>query len=154
MSTQYDKKSEKCKSKSWKFRTLSHNKLRNKCFKLRLSSQHKYFEQRCDGGPKNQHFWPTVKPFITYKCKSNKDIILCENNNIIYDPNEVANIFNNYFTAMADGIGFNDPIPSGYDKIMIAKYDDHSSILAIKSRCPRVIPIHSLMSWSMRHIIP
>ena len=28
--------------------------LRNKSVKLRLSSQRKYFEQRCKGGPKNQ----------------------------------------------------------------------------------------------------
>ena len=63
--------------------------LRNKCVKLRLSSQRNYFEQRCDGGPKNQHFWPTIKPFITNKCKSNKDILLCENDNIINHPSEV-----------------------------------------------------------------
>ena len=100
--------------------------LRNKCVKLRLSPQRKYFDQRCDGGPNNLHFWPTIKPFITNKCKSNKDII--EN-----DPNEVANILNHYFTAIADGIGFNDPIPSGYGnddmlKTMVAIYDDHTRI--------------------------
>ena len=83
--------------------------LRNKCVKFRLSSQSKYFEQRCDGGPKNKNFWPTIKPFITNKCKSNKDIILCENDNIINHQSEVANVFNDYFTAIADGIGFNDP---------------------------------------------
>ena len=61
--------------------------LRNKCVKLRLSSQRKYFEQRCDGGPKNQHFWSTIKPFITSKCKSNKDIILCESDATRIDKN-------------------------------------------------------------------
>ena len=45
------------------------------------------------------------------------------------------------FTAIADGIGFNDPIPSGHEndavlKIMIAKYDDHPSIIAIKNALP------------------
>ena len=34
--------------------------LRNKCVKLRRSSQSKYFEQCCDGGPTNQHYWPTI----------------------------------------------------------------------------------------------
>ena len=124
--------------------------LQNKCVKLRLSSQHNYFEQRCDSGPKNQHFWPTIKPFITNKCKSNKDIILCKNDNIINRPNEVANIFNDYFAAIGDGIGFNDHIPAGCEneavlKTMIAKYDDHPSIIAIKRLCPRVIPLHSLI---------
>ena len=112
--------------------------LRNKCVKLRLSSQCKYFEQRCEGGPKNQHFWPTIKPFVNNKGKSNKDIILCGNDNIISHPNEVANIFNEYFTAIADEIGFDDPIPSGYEnddvlRAMIAKYDNHPSIITIKN---------------------
>ena len=53
----------------------------------------------------------------------------------------MANIFNDYFTAIADGIGFNDPIPAGYQNdaaliIMIAKYDDHLSIIAIKKALP------------------
>ena len=92
------------------------------------------------------------------KCKPNKDIILCENDNIINHLSEVANIFNDCFTAIADGIGFNDPIPVGYEndavlKIMIAKYEDHPSIIAIKRLCPWVIPLHSLMSLWMRHII-
>ena len=111
--------------------------LRNKCVKLRLSSQRKYFKQRCEGGPKNQHFWPTIKPFVNNKSNSNKDIILCENDNIISHPNEVANIFNDYFTAIADEIGFDDPIPSGYEnddvpRAMRAKYDNHPSIITIK----------------------
>ena len=50
--------------------------LHNKCVKLRRSSQRKYFEQRCEGGPKNQHLWPSIKPFVNSKGKSNKDIIL------------------------------------------------------------------------------
>ena len=75
------------------------------------------------------------------KCKPNKDIILCENDNIINHLSEVANIFNDCFTAIADGIGFNDPIPVGYEndavlKTMIAKYDDHPSIITIKKALP------------------
>ena len=30
--------------------------LRNKCVKAKVKSQRKYFADRCDGGPKNQHF--------------------------------------------------------------------------------------------------
>jgi len=67
--------------------------LRNKCVKLRLSSQRKYFQQRCDGGPSNQRFWPTIKPFISSKDRSKTDTILCENDHIINDPKEVANCF-------------------------------------------------------------
>ena len=53
----------------------------------------------------------------------------------------MANIFNEYFTAIADWIGFNDPIPSCYEndavlKTMIARYDNHPSIIAIKKALP------------------
>ena len=78
---------------------------------------------------------------VSISNSANKDIILCENDNIINHPSEGANVFNNYFTAIADRIGFNDPIPSGYEndavlKTMIAKYDDHPSIIAIKKALP------------------
>ena len=63
------------------------------------------------------------------------------NDNVINHPSEVTNIFNDYFTAIADGIGFNDPIPAGYENdavlvTMIAKYDVHPSIIAIKKALP------------------
>ena len=53
----------------------------------------------------------------------------------------MANIFNDYFTALADGIGFNDPIPACYEnnavlKTMISKYNDHPSIIAMKKALP------------------
>ena len=34
---------------------------------LNCGCRRKYFEQRCDGGPNNQHFWPTIKSFINNK---------------------------------------------------------------------------------------
>ena len=122
-----------------------------KCVKLRLSSQRKYFEQRCEDGPKNLHFWPIIKPFVNSKGKSNKDIISSEIDNIISNPNEVVNICNEYFTVIAGEIGFDDPIPSGYEnddvvRAMIAIYDNHPSIITIKNPCPMVISLHSLMS--------
>ena len=38
--------------------------LHNNCVKAKVKSQRKYFDERCDGGPTNQHIWPTIKPFI------------------------------------------------------------------------------------------
>ena len=114
-----------------------YRKLRNKCVKMRLSSQRKYFKQRCDGGPKSQNFWPTIKPFLSNKNRNMSNIMLCENDAIVNDLVSVANIFNKYFTDIADKIGFNDPIPVDYrnDDVfwsMVSKYDNHPSIIAIK----------------------
>ena len=53
-------------------------------------------------------------------------------------PNLWVRFFNEYFTGIASDIGFNDPIPDDYSKdevlkSLIAKYDNHPSIIAIQS---------------------
>ena len=112
--------------------------LRNKCVKAKLKSQRQYFSERCDGGSRNQHFRPTIKPFISSKCNLKENIILCEEDGIVNDAKSVAKIFNEYFTKIAFDIGYNDPIPDDYDNddvliSLIRKYDNHSSVLSIKS---------------------
>ena len=102
--------------------------------KAKLKSQREYFAERCDGGPKNQRFWPTIKPFINSKCHVQENIILREKDDIVNDNKN----FNEYFTGIASDIGFNDPIPDDYGKdevliSLIAKYDNHPSIIAIQS---------------------
>ena len=59
---------------------------------------------------------------------------------------------------IADSIGFNDPIPSDSHsdhilKAMIAKYDDHPSIKAIKNHLPNVITLILVMSLLTNCII-
>ena len=115
-----------------------YRKARNKCASLRTQSQRKYFEERCDGGTKNQYFWPTIKPFLSNKFSSNKDVMLFENDRFITDTKQVADVFNRYFTEIAQGIGFNDdPILHDYYEkstmaTLISKCDFHLSIIAIK----------------------
>jgi hypothetical protein len=47
------------------------------------------------GGTKTTDFWNRVKPFFSKKCKSgDQKIILCEDNKIINNSNEVSNLFN------------------------------------------------------------
>ena len=57
---------------------------------------------------------------------------------IVNDAKSVAKILNEYFIVIASDIGFNNPIPDDYGKdevliSLIAKYDNHPSIIAIKS---------------------
>ena len=115
--------------------------LRNKCVKAKLKSQRQYFSERCDGVPKNQHFWPTIKPFINSKYNFKEHIILRLEDDIVNDAKYVAKIFNEYFTRIASDIGYNDTIPDDYDNddvliALIAKYDRHPNILSIKSSLP------------------
>ena len=92
---------------------------------------------------KNQHFWPTIKSFISSRHDTNIDIRLRENDSIITDSETVAKIFNKYFNEIAEGIGFNDPFPENFDQddilsSMIKRYADHPSIVTIKKKvCPQ-----------------
>ena len=50
----------------------------------------------------------------------------------------MADVFKNYFSKIAECLGFNDPIPNDYhdDDVLLSsmkKYDSHPSIKAIKS---------------------
>ena len=63
--------------------------------------------------------------------------MLFDNDRLITDTKQVADVFNRYFTDIAQGIGFNDPIPHDYYEkstmaTLISKYDSHPSIIAIK----------------------
>ena len=115
-----------------------YRRLRNESTKLGKQSKRTYFRERCDGGPKNQHFWHTIKPFLNDKHGTSAPTALLENEIVITDPTSIANIFNMYFAKLADGIGFNDPIPDDYYddstiENMCYKYDTHPSIVAIKA---------------------
>jgi hypothetical protein len=110
----------RCKNKqNWEI----YRKQRNLVNKIKKQSIRNYFIERCAGGPKSKHFWPTIKPFLTNKGSHfAKDIILCENNNIINNQTEVAETFNNFFINVAKDIGSQN----------IKTDDNHPSIKAIK----------------------
>jgi hypothetical protein len=93
----------RCKNKqNWEI----YRKQRNLVNKIKKQSIRNYFIERCAGGPKSKHFWPTIKPFLTNKGSHfAKDIILCENDNIINNQTEVAETFNNFFINVAKDIG-------------------------------------------------
>ena len=46
------------------------------------------------------HFWPTIKPFISSSHDANIDILLCENDSIISESETVAKIFNKYLMKL------------------------------------------------------
>ena len=92
-----------------------YSKERNLTTAINKQSKLAYFRERCDGGPKNQSFWRTIKPFMPDKSSSFGDkIILQEGDKIINNTHEICEIFNTYFTSMANNIGFDDSIPPDF----------------------------------------
>ena len=81
---------------------------RNFVNKLKRKFTKTYFLERCSGGTKTTDVWNTVKPFFSKKCQSgDQKIILCEDNKVINNSNEVSNLFNNFFATVAEKIGEN-----------------------------------------------
>ena len=71
---------------------------RNRCLSILRKTKKKYFnssniKQISD----NKLFWKSLKPFYSDKGSNSSKITLLEENNIINDEEEIANIMNNYF---------------------------------------------------------
>ena len=115
-----------------------YRKQRNLATAINKQSKLAYFRERCDGGPKNQSFWRTIKPFMSDKSSSFGDrIILQEGDKIINNTHEICEIFNTYFTSVANNIRFDDSIPPDFYtsygfSTMINKHCNHPSIVKIR----------------------
>ena len=77
-----------------------------------------YFLERCGGGPKSKDFWPTIKPFLSQKQinKTNSNIILKEDENLISDKKIVCDKFNSFYINIAQNIGINSTTPVNTDQ--------------------------------------
>jgi hypothetical protein len=88
--------------KNWE----TYRQQRNFVNKLRRQYIRNYFVERCTGGPKQEDFRPTIKPFLTNKGSHFENtIILCNNDEIINNQSDVAEIFNNYCVNVDKDIG-------------------------------------------------
>ena len=97
-------------------------------------------------------FWKTVKSSFSNKSNNFESITLVENDSIVSDDNEVANIFNEDFSNLVEDLNLNIPenLVNDYEKgedpisSAILKYQTHSSITAIKT-------IHLLNKFSFKN---
>ena len=85
--------------KNWE----TYRQQRNFVNKLRWQSIRNYFVEHCTGSSKQKDFWPTIKPFLTNKDSHfQNNIILSNNDEIINNQSDVAEIFINYFVNAAN----------------------------------------------------
>ena len=74
-----------------------------------------YFTKNCSNHDKN--FRSTVSPFITdKKTHGNRNILLTNKDET--DPKCKSELFNDYFSSVANGIGFDGDVESAKDAIM------------------------------------
>ncbi len=98
----------------------------------------------------NKKFWDTVKPLFSEKCVSSDNITLIENNEIVSDDKQVADIFNDFFSKAVKSLNidyfehfsFEYVFSENEDPIMkaIEKYSKHPSILKIREHYPQSTP--------------
>lgn len=95
-------------SKNWD----SYKKQRNVVNYIRRKSIKHYFRSKCQGNKNSTKFWDTIRPFITDKCSEpGSNITLMNNDSISNDPIKVCEIFNEFFSNVANDIGFIDTLP-------------------------------------------
>ena len=120
---------------------------RNLCVKLFRTEKKRYYNDLAVTLiTDNKKFWKTVKPLFSDKIKSQSKIVLVENDEVISDDRQVAEIVNNYFVTATETLG----IAENLDKIRstegiidpfdiaIEKYANHPSIKAILTHFPVV----------------
>jgi hypothetical protein len=105
---------------------------RNAVVSVRKKSIAKYFQKNCSKHDKS--FWSAISPFMSTKHRNEAKITLKNGEMLVTDDNEVANIFNDYFSTIAVDIGDNDAIISVSQSI--TKYENHPSVLKIKCHFP------------------
>ena len=70
---------------------------RNTCTSLRRKAIKQHFVRKTADTEHPPEFWSTFRPFLHTKSKQANDIILKENDRIISDKKEIANLLNDYF---------------------------------------------------------
>ena len=120
---------------------------RNLCAKLFRTEKKRYYNNLdVKLITDNKKFWKTVKPLFSDKIKTQNKIVLVENDDVISDDRQIAEIFNNYFVTVTETLGIAenldnvrstegiiDPVEKA-----IEKYANHPSIKTILTRFPVV----------------
>ena len=86
----------------------------------------------------NKLFWKSVKPFFSDKASNSSKITPVEENNIISDEEEIANIMNNYFINVTKTLNLKKQL--GVGRSGINEFENHISIKIIHEKYPEILP--------------
>ena len=134
---------------------------RNHVTNFRRKSVRIYFQERCEGGPKNSNFWGTIKPYISQKSKAGAHITLSVNQSLISDHSDVAEHLNSHYSSIANDISSNtSPLPSDLastiDFVSASRlaHTDHPSVSEIRHNNQSVnFNFNNLTTNSMEKVI-
>ena len=107
---------------------------------IRISKRNHYKKYFKDNSANIKKIWKGVNELINKNAKNNKSICLNVNNKIIWDPKEVSNKFNKFFTTMADNLvkklgngstEFSDYLTNHSEKSFFVKPTDKEEIATL-----------------------
>ena len=107
---------------------------RNKTTKMRKEAIKSYFLSKCKFIERPKDFWNCIKPYLSQKNSVHQNIILKEGDTVIADTEEICNIFNTFFSTIADTIGKDDSIDTtntNFIDEVISRHCKHQSVLEI-----------------------
>ena len=109
----------------------SFRKQRNLCEKLKRNSIRQYMNEKCAiSKSEPKEFWQTISPYLSDKNKSSEGLQLIEGDMLLSDAKNVADLFNEKFTTIADEISRDSP----YATIT----DNHPSFDVIESQVEKL----------------
>ena len=101
---------------------------RNICTSLRRKALIEHFVKNSSEPENQREFWNAYRPFLHGKTKQANDIIITENNVVISDKREIAELFNAHFNQIADGVPLMKETDYGQH------FENHPSIIAIHEK--------------------
>ena len=96
-----------------------------RCIELNVTSAPQHFVKKSTETDNPRDFWSTLRPFLHTKSRQANDIILKEEDRIITDKKEIAELFNEHFVHIADNVPLREEEDYGED------FANHPSIKAI-----------------------
>ena len=111
----------------------------NHCLSILHKTKKEYFNSlNIKQVPDNKLFWKSVKPFFCDKGSNSSKITLVEENNIISDEEEIANIMNNYFINVTKTLNLKKQF--GVERSGVNEFENHISIKMIHEKYPEIVP--------------
>ena len=133
----------KLKNKFNKERNLinwcNYKRQRNRCLSILRKPKKEYFNSlNIKQVSDNKLVWKSVKPFFSDKASNSSKITLAEENNIISDEEEFANIMNNYFINVTKTLNLKKQLGVGCSGIN--EFENHIRIKMIHEKYPEILP--------------
>ena len=111
-----------------------YRKQRNYVNMLKRKSLKVYLDGKCQNS-NGKDFWDTVRPYLSNCQNSCSSVSLLENDNIVNEAKQVANIFNDYFVDVTKSLSEPDFLNTMSTCDVIDHYSNHMSVKLIQEQC-------------------